>query len=552
MTGAERIALITSYLEKTAGTWWNLVYDEAINQGQDEALVLYDWLVFEDTFLNQFKDVRTQEQRRDEFDSLRQTTTVQNFRQDIDSRRLYLDPRPTDADCLLLFKRGLKKPIRDRVDLVPDTILPSEWDSYVAFADKCEREVMANKYRTGRVFNRYHSKQDQSRGKCATCFLRSVNCSLQQGRRKYDEAPQKGSARAKKGFTPPRASSEEEQAGARVVPVGESQALFTPVDRNDLLRGGTVAFDNVDIDKRVEFKMPPCKSDEDRRVVIAQMLQLMGVLNADPNARPSSKVSYRTRPLSQEPDETPSKKSASHKTGPLRKKQVTLLDSASPQEFSSSQETVQTAIHRSPLPPQGPNVGLGVSQPASMAQQGQYIQQGQPMQPSGGFYGAPMYGGWPGYPGYGPPIQQPQFAPSPSLQQPQYMPSTGQFGFALPAPPPSFNQPSAETQPGPIHDPPKTSRNTPIRTQIPAPRVDSPMALRSNKRGVKHDREPSSSVSLPSRQASVDLGRRQTSVLSFRSRSGEQPEGSGKPVGPPVYDIDEVLGEDDEEIHETP
>jgi hypothetical protein len=50
--------------------------------------------------------------------------------------------------------------------------------------------------------------------------------------------------------------------------MGDGQGLFTPVDKNDLLKGGTVSFDDVDIDKRVEFKMPACRNEDDRRAVI--------------------------------------------------------------------------------------------------------------------------------------------------------------------------------------------------------------------------------------------------------------------------------------------
>lgn len=148
LSDKERIALVTSYLEKSAAAWWNLSYQAAVDR-PDEFPPIETWKEWKDVFTIQFGDVRTQEQRRDEFDLLRQLGTVQAFRHAIDSRRLYLDPRPTNADCLLLFKRGLKTHIRNRIELVPDNLLPSDYLSYVAFADKSEREYLASKNRVG-------------------------------------------------------------------------------------------------------------------------------------------------------------------------------------------------------------------------------------------------------------------------------------------------------------------------------------------------------------------------------------------------------------------
>lgn len=149
----ERIALVTSYLEKQAAAWWNLTYQAS--KDDPTGYPPYDrWEAWKEAFSIQFGDVRTQEQRRDEFDSLRQLSTVQAFRQAIEARRLYLNPRPTDADCLLLFKRGLKAHIRNRIEIVPDTLLPDNYLDYVAFADKSEREYLASKNRVGFFANR--------------------------------------------------------------------------------------------------------------------------------------------------------------------------------------------------------------------------------------------------------------------------------------------------------------------------------------------------------------------------------------------------------------
>ena len=93
-----------------------------------------------------FQDVRTQETRRDEWDSLTQTGTAANFAQLIESDALHLTPAPTPSDMLLLFKRGLKPAIRARIESLPDDFLPKSFHGYAEFADKQERELKANRH----------------------------------------------------------------------------------------------------------------------------------------------------------------------------------------------------------------------------------------------------------------------------------------------------------------------------------------------------------------------------------------------------------------------
>ena len=73
----------------------------------------------------------------------------------IKSRRLYLDPRLIDNNYLLIFKRGLKTNVRNRIEIIPDTLVPSIFIDYVLFVDKCEREILATKNRTPFFESRY-------------------------------------------------------------------------------------------------------------------------------------------------------------------------------------------------------------------------------------------------------------------------------------------------------------------------------------------------------------------------------------------------------------
>lgn len=98
----QKIAIASGLLEKQAMDWWNPKYKHLQRTPINERPIA-NWEEWKSALLNISKDVRTQEQRRDEFDTLRQMSSVQAFRQAIDMCRLYLEPRPTDEDCLLLF-----------------------------------------------------------------------------------------------------------------------------------------------------------------------------------------------------------------------------------------------------------------------------------------------------------------------------------------------------------------------------------------------------------------------------------------------------------------
>ncbi|KAK5311231.1 hypothetical protein LTR93_011794 [Exophiala xenobiotica] len=103
--------------------------------------------LFQELIADRFKDVRTQDERRDEFDSLRQEKTAQGFYHAIQFKRMYLKPAPTDDECLLLFKRGLNTAIRNRMEILPDSRLPQTFDEYVRFADKTEVELLHTVHR---------------------------------------------------------------------------------------------------------------------------------------------------------------------------------------------------------------------------------------------------------------------------------------------------------------------------------------------------------------------------------------------------------------------
>ena len=134
----QRILLAASFLEKEALNWHLLVFNSTT-----ALLITYeDWarsLAF------RFRDVRTQQTRRDQWDALIQGGSAGAFAQRIQTDAMHLVPNPSEYDMLLLFKRGIKDEIRERIERLPDDYLPTDYAGYTAFADKQELELNANR-----------------------------------------------------------------------------------------------------------------------------------------------------------------------------------------------------------------------------------------------------------------------------------------------------------------------------------------------------------------------------------------------------------------------
>src|SRR2546421_11888967 len=130
----QKVVLAASFLEKEALHWHVLYFIQAVYPEQTRHVSTFDdWAAL---LQRLFQDVRTQETRRDEWDSLTQPGTAANFAQRIESDALHLTPAPTPSDMLLLFKRGLKPAIRARIESLPDDFLPKSFHGYAEFADK--------------------------------------------------------------------------------------------------------------------------------------------------------------------------------------------------------------------------------------------------------------------------------------------------------------------------------------------------------------------------------------------------------------------------------
>jgi hypothetical protein len=138
LTPYQQILLVSSFLEKEALNWHLLIFSSTMPVDTTYG----DWtrqLAF------RFRDVRTQQTRRDQWDALIQTGSAGEYAQRIQTDAMHLLPIPTENDMLLLFKRGMKNEIRDRVERLPDDLLPIDYAAYTAFADKQELELKANR-----------------------------------------------------------------------------------------------------------------------------------------------------------------------------------------------------------------------------------------------------------------------------------------------------------------------------------------------------------------------------------------------------------------------
>jgi len=142
----QRVAMASGLLTGPAMSWFLVTLPK--NKPDDETALWGNFDEWAALLESHFGDIRTQERRRDSFDSLTQRKSVLEFYNLILAKELYLDPRPTEADCLRLFKRGLKPEIRARIEVLPDDALPLDLAGYVQYAMKRELELDKNRQRT--------------------------------------------------------------------------------------------------------------------------------------------------------------------------------------------------------------------------------------------------------------------------------------------------------------------------------------------------------------------------------------------------------------------
>src|ERR1700761_7835702 len=137
---AEKVALAVEALQGHAAAWWTLLARQAeVNPSPEFDTLQTNWTAWSKALCDYFPDIRTQESRLIEFHSIRQTTTVQDYVNELESARTFLNPRPDDQMMVHYFKRGLKPRILNKLRDIPISMTPQ---TYMAWKQEAaHREV---------------------------------------------------------------------------------------------------------------------------------------------------------------------------------------------------------------------------------------------------------------------------------------------------------------------------------------------------------------------------------------------------------------------------
>ena len=146
-----RVRLAAGFFVGKAWIWWS-----TYSRPYDSGTMSLSYTGFKEELIDYFRDVRTQEKRRDEFDRLHQTASADAFYQKIRECRAHLVPVPSDNECLVLFRRGIKDSIRQRLNLMHYKDIPETFEEYATNAINQERHIVANAHQTSR--NGYNTR----------------------------------------------------------------------------------------------------------------------------------------------------------------------------------------------------------------------------------------------------------------------------------------------------------------------------------------------------------------------------------------------------------
>ena len=127
---------ITSYLAEDAAIWWRL-YCHRVERG--EAPGLFNWWALRLVLLETFSEINRLTTVRDQFSSVKQTTSVQAYIAKFQSIVIEL-PEKTEADQVHQFLRGLKR----GVQLHTRTHQPQTLAHAMRVADEADRAIYAS------------------------------------------------------------------------------------------------------------------------------------------------------------------------------------------------------------------------------------------------------------------------------------------------------------------------------------------------------------------------------------------------------------------------
>jgi Retrotransposon gag protein len=132
----QAVEYISQYFADAALTWWtNFLFN--IQQGIVEAKKPANEAELYDQLRKSFGDIHSVERRREKYESLKQTGSVQEFANKLKHHVLFLDPVPPAYEILRRFQSGLKPEIRAKMDEFHSDI--KTLDAYINKADDIDR-----------------------------------------------------------------------------------------------------------------------------------------------------------------------------------------------------------------------------------------------------------------------------------------------------------------------------------------------------------------------------------------------------------------------------
>jgi Retrotransposon gag protein len=158
LTNGQAVEYISQYFADAARTWWTtLIFN--VKQGILNAKKPATENELYSKLQENFGDIHSAERRREKYESLKQTGSVQDFANKLKHTVLFLDPIPPAYEILRRFQNGLRSDIRAKMDEFHGDI--KTLDEYIHKADDIDRTM----YRLKQSERRKDANQSPERGR---------------------------------------------------------------------------------------------------------------------------------------------------------------------------------------------------------------------------------------------------------------------------------------------------------------------------------------------------------------------------------------------------
>jgi hypothetical protein len=105
----QALALFSDALEEKASKWWMQLKKGAILLGDPTPSTIDSFFT---AIRTEFQELNAEDKRRQRYEKVQQTGSVQGYITAFKDRLMYLDPRPSDYEILRQFKKGLNEKIK--------------------------------------------------------------------------------------------------------------------------------------------------------------------------------------------------------------------------------------------------------------------------------------------------------------------------------------------------------------------------------------------------------------------------------------------------------